>query len=210
MEEERRAHEAARVLEREVRRLLQEAPGRGTPQDEAIAFCLSRAGLARDPRLRAEAVRLARRHLAVDERLLCVAQSATGSGRARPALLVLSDRGAAVTDGGVAYRFSPAPEDVIEAPHPDAGMLLVGELAFSFSHNPQLRIALAARTQAAESAPPAKAVLRPENRLIRTARDAELVAVDWMRHLGFTDAVATPVGADEGIDVLAGGAPWPK
>jgi hypothetical protein len=106
----------------------------------------------------------------------------------------------------VAYRFSPAPEDVIEAPHADAGLLLVGELVFPFSHNPQLRIALAARAQAAESAAPVKAALRPETRLIRTARDAELVAVDWMRYLGFTDAVVTPIGADEGIDVLAEGA----
>ncbi|MFC8678056.1 restriction endonuclease [Streptomyces griseorubiginosus] len=203
MEEERRAYEAVRTLEQAVHQLLKDAPRHGTPQHEAIAFCLSRAGLARDPRLRAEAERLARRHIAVDERLLCIAQSTPGSGRARPALLILSDRGAAVADGGMAYRFSPAPQDMIDVPHTEAGQLLVGELVFTFFDNPQLRIALAARAQAAEISPSDKAAGRPEGRLIRTARDAELVAVDWMRYLGFTDASATPVGADEGIDVLA-------
>jgi hypothetical protein len=43
----------------------------------------------------------------------------------------------------------------------------------------------------------------PEPRLIRSPRDAELVAVDWMRFWGFDDAQATPVGADEGIDVVS-------
>lgn len=43
----------------------------------------------------------------------------------------------------------------------------------------------------------------PEPRLIRNPRDAEMVAVDWMRFWGFDDAEATPVGADEGIDVVS-------
>jgi hypothetical protein len=42
---------------------------------------------------------------------------------------------------------------------------------------------------------------KPEARLIRTPRDAELAAEAWMRYLGFSDALITPVGADEGIDV---------
>lgn len=44
---------------------------------------------------------------------------------------------------------------------------------------------------------------RPPERLIREARDAELIAAEWMRYLGFADAVATPVGADGGIDVVS-------
>lgn len=42
----------------------------------------------------------------------------------------------------------------------------------------------------------------PEPRQIRNPRDAELVAAEWMKFWGFDDAVATPVGADQGIDVV--------
>ncbi|MGW7256525.1 restriction endonuclease [Streptomyces sp. NPDC054834] len=200
---ERRAREAARALQSAVRELLDDLPARGTPQGEAIAHCLEKTVEARNPRLHAEAERLARRHVAVDERILCVAQSATEGLKERPALLILTDRGAAVSDKGVSYRFDPQPEDVIDAPEASWGQLTVGGLVFSFSQNPRLRVALAAREEAAAAAPSTAAAHRPVQRLIRDARDAELAAVDWMRYLGFTDAVATPVGADEGIDVLA-------
>jgi hypothetical protein len=202
-EQERRTEQAARTLHSAVEALLEELPGRGASRQEALTFCLSRAGLSRDPRLRAEAERLARRHVAVDERMLCVARSGILDERRRPALLILTDRGAAVADKGLSYRCNPAPEDVLEVPETGWAQLRVGELVFDLSRNPQLRIALAARTRAAETGPLPARVGRPEERLIRTARDAELVAVDWMRHLGFTDAVATPVGADAGVDVTA-------
>ncbi|MFF7975795.1 restriction endonuclease [Streptomyces sp. NPDC007905] len=200
--EKRRAREAARTMRRAVRELLDDLPPRGTPQDEAIAHCLEKTLGERNPRLQAEAERLARRHVAVDERILCVEQSVT-EGRARPALLILTDRGAAVSDKGVSYRFDPRPEDVWEASETAFGHLGVGDLAFRFARYSRLRVALAAREEAAVAAPPAAAVHRPAERLIRDARDAELAAVDWMRYLGFTDAAATPVGADGGIDVLA-------
>jgi len=201
--EKRRAREAARTMRRAVRELLDDLPPRGTPQDEAIAYCLEKTLDARNPRLQAEAERLARRHVAVDERILCVEQSMTEGG-ARPALLILTDRGAAVSDQGFSYRFEPRPEDVWEAPEMPMGHLRVGELTFRFAPYSRLRVALAAREEAAaQPAPPAAAVHRPTERLIRDARDAELAAVDWMRYLGFTDAAATPVGADGGIDVLA-------
>jgi hypothetical protein len=45
--------------------------------------------------------------------------------------------------------------------------------------------------------------LRPEPRLIRSSRDAELVARDWLQYFGFHDAVVTPPGPDGGIDVLS-------
>ncbi|WP_190040103.1 restriction endonuclease [Streptomyces fructofermentans] len=202
-ERERRTAEAALALRQAVRALLDDLPPRGTPQEEALEHCLSGAGLARQPRLRAEAARLARAHIAVDERILCVARSTTLTDRQRPALLILTDRGGAVADKGLSYRCEPGPQDVVETPDQDWGELRVGELAFPFGTNPGLRVALAARAEAAARPPAPARADRPGHRLIRTARDAELVAVDWMRHLGFTDAVATPVGADEGIDVLA-------
>lgn len=43
----------------------------------------------------------------------------------------------------------------------------------------------------------------PSMRLIKTPRDAELNARDWMIYLGFSDARATPVGRDKGVDVTS-------
>ncbi|GAA2436588.1 restriction endonuclease [Streptomyces macrosporus] len=204
-EAERREREAEDARKRAVRELLDGLPERGAPQEEAIAYCLSRTSAARDPRIHAEARKLARRHIAVDERILCVARSMTYRDRERPALLILTDRGAAVSDKGTSYRFDPGPEDVFDpVPDPAWGHLEVGELRFPFRDNPDLRIALLAREEAAATPPPAAPRAdRPRSRLVRTARDAELTAVEWMRYLGFTDAVATPVGADEGVDVIA-------
>lgn len=44
---------------------------------------------------------------------------------------------------------------------------------------------------------------RPKRRLIRNPHDAEIVAAEWMRWMGFTDAEVSPVGPDEGIDVIS-------
>ncbi|MCZ2857416.1 restriction endonuclease [Blastococcus sp. VKM Ac-2987] len=41
----------------------------------------------------------------------------------------------------------------------------------------------------------------PAGRLVRTARDAELVAAEWMEYLGYSNVRVTPVGADGGVDV---------
>jgi hypothetical protein len=43
---------------------------------------------------------------------------------------------------------------------------------------------------------------RPGARLLRTFRDAELAARDWLRWLGFSDAECTGNGRDGGIDVV--------
>jgi Restriction endonuclease len=47
------------------------------------------------------------------------------------------------------------------------------------------------------------AVPRPRPVLIRTWRDAELVAVEWMKYWVYTNVAATAVGADGGIDVVS-------
>jgi len=44
---------------------------------------------------------------------------------------------------------------------------------------------------------------RPSPSLIRTYRDAEEAAAQWMRWLGWGDAAVTPAGRDGGIDVSA-------
>lgn len=63
------------------------------------------------------------------------------------------------------------------------------------------------RSRPARKRPQAKAkrgaAHGPQARLIRTARDAELVAAEWMTYLGLTHVIATPVGADGGIDVTS-------
>src|SRR5207248_9998560 len=43
-------------------------------------------------------------------------------------------------------------------------------------------------------------------RTIRSPDDAEQVAAEWMRHLGFADARCTGGAADGGVDVRSGGA----
>ena len=44
---------------------------------------------------------------------------------------------------------------------------------------------------------------RPPARMIRSAREAEQVAADWLRWFGFDDAKPTGAGADGGVDVRA-------
>jgi hypothetical protein len=44
---------------------------------------------------------------------------------------------------------------------------------------------------------------RPALRFIRTAADAEVVAAEWMKWMGFSDARRTPTGPDGGLDVVA-------
>lgn len=44
---------------------------------------------------------------------------------------------------------------------------------------------------------------RPPMRLIRSAKDAEMVAAEWMVWMGMTDARCTPTGPDGGLDVVS-------
>jgi len=45
--------------------------------------------------------------------------------------------------------------------------------------------------------------IKPASRLIKTPRDAEIVAREWMVYFGFTDAKVTRVGRDNGIDIIS-------
>ncbi|WP_344630015.1 DNA translocase FtsK [Streptomyces glaucosporus] len=158
--EERPEPEAANALRNAVRELLSSLPEREAPLEKAIAYCLSRTDSADDPWVRDEAEKLAREHVAADERILCVALSGSREDEERPALLVLTDHGAAVSDRGTSHRFVPGPEDVFD-PVGDAawGWLSVGELTFFFRDNPDLRAALAVREETATAvAPEATAV----------------------------------------------------
>jgi predicted Mrr-cat superfamily restriction endonuclease len=39
--------------------------------------------------------------------------------------------------------------------------------------------------------------------MVRDDREAEELAAEWMRYLGYTDARCTPPGADGGVDVVS-------
>ncbi|QFR02004.1 restriction endonuclease [Streptomyces phaeolivaceus] len=190
-----------RDVEAEAKRLLEELPPLGATVEDAVA-----AGMARlrpfDPQpLKVRFTKLARAHVAADERILGLAvgpdQGPSGGGRV---LAVVTDRALVVKDRDVVYR-----DDTPETQPGAYGYLASGARTFSFSTNHGLETAVAARALAAAS-PRRTAVApsgRPPERLIREARDAELSAAEWMRHLGFADAVATPVGADGGVDVVS-------
>ncbi|WP_432543847.1 restriction endonuclease [Kineococcus sp. SYSU DK002] len=47
---------------------------------------------------------------------------------------------------------------------------------------------------------------RPAHRFIRTYRDAEEVAAEWMEYMGYTGVQVTELGPDGGIDIVADGA----
>ncbi len=50
-----------------------------------------------------------------------------------------------------------------------------------------------------------QAELLPAPRLLKSDRDAEVLARDWLRFLGWRDAEVTPPGPDGGVDVRAAG-----
>lgn len=68
---------------------------------------------------------------------------------------------------------------------------------------PKVTVHNNSKTNQSNSQPKTPPRPKPNLRLIRTPRDAELVARDWMVYYGFDDAKATPVGSDHGIDVTS-------
>lgn len=197
----------ARDVEADAERLLEELPPPGSTVEDAVAACVDRLRPFDPQPLAVRFTKLARAHVAADERILGLAvgpeQGSSGlsgpSGNGR-VLAVLTDRALVVKDRDVVYRDDTP--DVRPGAH---GFLASGARVFSFATNHGLETAVAARelaTSAPRRTPPAPSG-RPAERLIREARDAELIAAEWMRYLGFTDAVATPVGADGGVDVVS-------
>ncbi|WP_216587458.1 restriction endonuclease [Streptomyces brasiliscabiei] len=191
----------ARDVEADAKRLLEELPPLGSTVEDAIAACMARLRPYDPQPLAVRFTKLARAHVAADEWILGLAvgpeQGPSGSGRA---LVVVTDRALVVKERDVVYR-----DDTPEIRPGPYGFLASGARTFSFSTNHGLETAVAARELAADSGRrgPVVPTGRPPERLIREARDAELIAAEWMRYLGFTDAVATPVGADGGVDVVS-------
>ena len=189
-----------RDVEADAERLLEELPPLGSTVEDAIGACMDRLRPFDPQPLAVRFTKLARAHVAADERILGLAvgpgEGPSGSGQV---LAVLTDRALVVKDRDVIYR-----DDAPETRPGAQGFLASGPRVFSFFANHGLETAVAARELAASTpGGPVAPSGRPPERLIRDARDAELIAAEWMRHLGFTDAVATPVGADGGIDVVS-------
>ena len=67
----------------------------------------------------------------------------------------------------------------------------------------KVKVSATSSSSSSNSQPKKQTRTKPQLRLIRTPRDAELVARDWMIYFGFEDAKATPIGSDHGIDVTS-------
>ncbi|MGW0708412.1 restriction endonuclease [Streptomyces sp. NPDC002643] len=190
-----------RDLAREAKRLLEELPPLGAAIEESIAACMTRLRPLDPQPLEVRFTKLARAHVAADEWILglAVGTPETLSGKGPRPLAIITDRALVVKDRDVAYRDTDP--QVEPGEH---GFVISGTRTFHVTSNHGLEVTLAARELAASSRRTAVVPSgRPPERLIREARDAELIAAEWMRYLGFADATATPVGADGGIDVVS-------
>jgi hypothetical protein len=189
-----------RDVGRDAKRLLEELPPLGSTIEDAVGACMARLGPFDPQPLAVRFIKLARAHVAADEWILGLALGPEQgvSDSSRP-LAIVTDRALVVKERDTVYR-DDAPE-VLPGAH---GFLASGARTFSFAANHGLEMAVAARELAASSrrANPVPSS-RPPERFIREARDAELIAAEWMRYLGFADAIATPVGADGGLDVVS-------
>ncbi|MFJ3338637.1 restriction endonuclease [Streptomyces sp. NPDC086766] len=188
-----------RDIEQDAKQLLQELPPLGSTVEDAVAACMKRLRPWDPLPLTVQFTKLARAHVAADERILALTVQEADTLRGAPLLAIITDKALVVKDKGIVYR-----DDDPEVHTGEHGYLASGARYFTFSNNHVLRVAVEARRLAASSR--RKATVperRPTERLIREARDAELIAVEWMRYFGFDDAAATPVGADGGIDVVS-------
>lgn len=97
---------------------------------------------------------------------------------------------------------------------PDASRLIVTEPSFGFDHvvepDAGSRAEEVVRVLALLSQPGARRALAksqggtnapPQPRLVRDAFEAEELAAEWVRAMGYPDAVTTAKGADGGIDI---------
>jgi len=191
---------------------LASLPPASTLVEEAVEKALSRLMYGYGDLARATAIALARKFARPDEQILAVFHREGERGSPRLTAVAFTN-GFGVRTGGRSFRVERANAGLpgrITWPPNMFGVwvtlgiqLLVQDLYFQFALNAQLDLAVKAKTsqspgriQDSQSKKP-----RPKTRLIRTARDAELVAAEWMTYLGFSNVRPTPVGTDSGIDV---------
>lgn len=224
---ERRNEKALREdLERRVGNYIHSVRQADTHLEAAVdALLTGHPGLgAEAPAYRDRFVKLARKHIQPGERFCGF--HLEEDGRAAPTLAVVFTNGVAIKKGRADFRTGPATtsESYVRGWSPDDGSLILwGRVeAGDFSVGgwgttwsilgtiPTLYLGLRAsqelRDQPVVAAPRSTAKRRkpePGLRLIRTARDAELAAAEWMDWMGFSQVAATAPGADGGIDVVS-------
>lgn len=169
-----------------------------------------------------ELVKLAQKHARPDEQILAAAQfnAVSHKMRTRRVQMVVFTHGFAVKDRGPSARIDVRPKFMaLNDEGAFSGMkvsITLGEHDLDFQDGAVMFDVLwLQRTlqQAGKSAPAlapsgpspvtdrSSGHPRPAERLIRTARDAELIAAEWMTYWGYTHVVTTPVGVDGGVDV---------
>lgn len=181
-----------------------------------------------DEAFRPVAVTLARKFMRPDEQVLAAFEDLIWTGgRGKPTKvgLVLFTYGLAVRLKGRSYRadysvkwetitpIEPTYDPVQQA----CAVVRLGDLEARFTggraldafrlqralQNGTAKPSALASTNRTKSLPQQRVGTAPSQRLIRSARDAELVAAEWMQHWGFTHVQSTPVGADAGVDVTS-------
>jgi len=204
-----RAEEGKRDAEM-YRAFVASLPPASTLVEEAVETALGRLMFGYADLARPTAIALARKFARPDEQILAVLHREGERGRPRLTAVAFTN-GFGVRTGGRSFRVERAgvPSRITWPPSSIGEVVTLGilvfvhDLYFQFALNAQLDLAEEARTskspgriQDSQSKKP-----RPKTRLIRTARDAELVAAEWMTFLGFSNVRPTPVGTDSGIDV---------
>jgi ribosomal protein S25/PAS domain-containing protein len=183
VEAENADRELRRRLEAAVKERQKQVPPSPMPVAEAVERVLARDLPSRRRELQEAVERLLRKHLPPGGRVVAVV-----AGEKPNDLAVVTTHGVLLRRGGRSWVDDEVPADFrsyLLSPDPvDVAMEVVRRL-------PQERAALL------------RSPGRPAPRLVRDAREAELVVVEWLRYLGHQDAQATAVGADAGIDVEA-------
>lgn len=204
-----RAEEGRGVGEK-YRAFVASLPPASTLVEEAVDVALSYLHPGDADLARPTANALAHKFARPDEQILAVFHREGQRGQPRLTAVAFTN-GFGVRTGGRSFRVERANAGVpghidctqLHAVRLGVPVFLSHDLSFRFALNAQLDLAEKAnasqppgRIQDTQSKKP-----RPKTRLIRTARDAELVAAEWMTYLGFSNVRPTPVGTDSGIDV---------
>ncbi|MEV0794015.1 restriction endonuclease [Kribbella sp. NPDC050459] len=192
-------------FENSVRRRAQAIPPLGTPLKEALTIVAPLDNQWNPEQIAARAYRFSRVEIRPDERIIAI----IADGQRPELTVVMTTRGAVAKRGADVWRTEGDRT-------PDPSLMAIDREQWLSYAAPGMRpdtytlaVEVRRRLQGEEKSSRGSgrgrrtSATRPVQRLIRDARDAELVAAEWMRFLGFADATVTPVGADAGIDIEA-------
>lgn len=195
----------------------------GTPIDVAIeqvwhtGGTMCRGALRFNDSFRPLAFQLARKFTGPNEQLLAafeVSQGSSASTKKKRMAVVVFTHGFAVKASGRTFRTEPTVE-FVDRPRfagdtnpPQSVEVVLGDVRLTGDvekgHVLPYILRLQRQLQEQQQNRSARSEAdRPLPRLIRSARDAELVAAEWMAFMGFTHVQPTAVGADGGVDVVS-------